>query len=299
VARSTDLAARHVLHLNLNTTDLGVGERFYGDVLGLDLRMKSGGDDGDWTFHGIKEPVSSEGWFFYDDRGPRVAPAVELVEWRRPATAGQSYGAWAHRGLTALHFTVPTIEGLAERVVTAGGAVVGPLGEAGLLVRDADGVHVELTAADTPVRLSAARIGCLDLEASMDWYSVLGFTPTDDPVEQQLSVGGERMRWRSVRVALPSAGVTFELTQWLDPVPEEPAESRLWHRGMVRTALSVDDLDEARQTLQMLGRPCPDEQGFDLPGTSIGRLRVLFLTDPDGLTVELVHRPPRHFARER
>lgn len=293
------LTAKHVLHLNLNTTDIEASSRFYCDLLGLDLRMQSEGDDGDWRFHGIADPVASAGWFLYDDRGPRTSPALELVEWRRPATAGAAYPDLVHRGLTSVGFVVPAPHELEEHVAAAGGSVVGPLGDGGLLVRDPDGVHVELLPQDDPAgppRLRTARIGCSDLDASLAWYARLGFAPTSDPLEAELSVADRTLHLRSARVALASRAVELELTQWRHPLAEQPAEGRLWHRGMVRMAISVEDLDQAIAALHDAGLPCPEPQFFAMPGTAVGGLRVLFLTDPDGFTVELVHRPSRHFT---
>lgn len=292
--------AGHVLHLNLNTTDLATGAGFYESLLGLSVRMKIGSDNGDWTFHGISEPVSSTGWFLYDDRGPRAAPALELVEWRAPATAGSTYREFAHRGMGSLHFRVPSIDGLAAAAEQAGGTVVGTLDGDGLLVRDPDGVHVELsvhagTDAPATARLAGARIGCADLEVSLAWFARLGFAATTKIGEHTLYAAGTSLRYRSAKIALPEQTVEFELTQWLDPVADEPAEGRLWHRGMIRMALSVEDLDFAMDALRAAGLDCPPPQYFALPGTAIGGLRSLFLTDPDGFTVELVHRPARYF----
>jgi catechol 2,3-dioxygenase-like lactoylglutathione lyase family enzyme len=297
---SMDAVAGHVMHLNLNTTDLEAEHRFYDGVLGLQLRMKSGGDGGDWTFHGIAEPVSSMAWFLYDDRGPRSSPALEVVEWRAPTTAGQAYEHFVHRGMTSVRFSVPTLDGLAEATERSGGTVVGALGAEGLLVRDADGVHVELVRdgsshAPDGSRLIGARIGCADLDASLAWYARLGFAPITPAADHLIDVAGSPTHVRSATVALPSGTVQFELTQWLDPIATEPAETRLWYRGMVRMAISVEDLDDAIRTLSAAGLACPEPQYFDMPGTAIGGLRVLFLSDPDGFTVELVHRPARYF----
>ncbi|MCW2622298.1 MAG: lactoylglutathione lyase [Frankiales bacterium] len=291
------VATRFVLHLNLNTTDIEAASRFYIDVFGLDLRMKSSGDDGDWRFHGIEEPVSSAGWFLYDDRGPRVSPALELVQWYRPATADAAYPSLVHRGLTSVGLRVPTLDGLADAVTATGGHVVGDL-PGGLLLRDPDGVHVEVSVDPLlpATRIASARVGCADLTASLEWYAVLGFRPTDEIRTQAFELEGRPVSLRTVRVALETAAVELELTQWLDPVADEAPRDRLWYRGMVRMAVSVDDLDDAISLLEANGGPVPEPLFFVLAGTPIGGLRVLFLQDPDGFTVELVHRPPRHFT---
>ncbi len=290
--------AGHVLHLNLNTVDVAAAHRFYTEVFGLELRMQSEGDDGDWTFHGIAEPVSSAGWFLYDARGPRTSPGLEMVEWRRPRTLGAAYPTLVHRGMSSVRLDVPDVDDIARRAGEHGGTVVGELGTAALLLRDSDGIHVEVQAApELPrPRLAGARIGCADLDAALGWYDALGFRPVADPAERALDLAGTATSFRSARLSLPDPAVRFELTQWLDPVAHEPAERRLWHRGMVRMALSVEDLDTAIQDLHNAGIDCPQPQFFAMPGTSIGGLRVLFLTDPDGFTVELVHRPARHFS---
>jgi hypothetical protein len=44
------------------------------------------------------------------------------------------------------------------------------------------------------------------------------------------------------------------------------------------------------------GSDPPEPVYFPLPGTGIDGLRVLFINDPDGFTVELVHGPGEHFA---
>lgn len=287
----------HVLHLNLNTADGPAGQRFYESLLGLDMRVRTDGDDFDWRFHGIAEPVSSTAWFLYDDRGPRASPGLELVQWNRPATAGSAYASLAHRGASSVRFRVPRLDGLAAATAEAGGTVVGMLGEAGLLVRDPDGVYVELLEADAPdVRLAGPRIGCADLDASLQWYAALSFAPLAPSRTETMDGGGAPTRARTATVALADRSVTLELTQWLEPVAMEPAETRLWHRGMVRMAVSVEDLDSAMSVLRSAGLTVPEPQTFPMPGSRIDALRVLFLTDPDGFTVELVHRPARHFT---
>lgn len=295
--------AVHVLHLNLNTTDAAASDAFYQAVFGLDLKMKSAGSDGDWRFHGIPDPVTSAGWFLYDDRGSRNSPALEIVQWDKPATAGEAYADLAHLGISSVRLAVPSLDGLAEKATANGGSVVGDLGTEGLLLRDPDGVYVEVRphgGADEALittRISGVRIGVSDLDASLAWYDVIGFQPKGEVAEHELDAEGATLRYRSVKVALAGQVVDFELTQWLDPIATEPPEKRLWYRGMVRTALSVEDLDTALSDASAAGLAVPEPQEFAMPGTSIGSLRVAFLLDPDGFTVELVHRPAKFFTK--
>lgn len=292
---------RQVLHLNLNTKDIGPAADLYVDAFGLDLRMKSRDDNGDWRFHGLADPVDSAGWFLYDDRGPRASPAIELVEWFRPPTAGTSYSTLPHLGMVSLGLSVPALAESVRVVVTAGGQVVeeSPSGaeEPRALLRDRDGVFLEVRENGTGAssRIDYARIGVSDLDRSVAFFVLLGFQPTGQPADE-VQVHGHRAR--VAVVGLPGATVELVLTQWLEAAPVEPPHAELWTQGMVRMAVSVDDLDDAVAALRARGVDVPDVHVFALPGTTIGSLPVLFLTDPDGLTVELVHRPPRHFAGE-
>ncbi len=294
--------ARQILHFNINTKHIQAAADFYCGTVGLQLRMQSESDDGDWRFHGIEEPVSSAGWFLYDDRGPRECPALELVEWRKPATRGSSYDTLIHRGMSSVSIQVASLEETLARVRDRGGQIIGPLsdghGRADMLIRDPDGVFVELRERPGPTRIASVRIGVADVETSLDWYGLIGFTTTQPPKVDELLVDGTVRRARFARVALPGAETEVVLTQWLDEPTEELPHDKLWTQGMVRMAVSVDDLDEAIAVLNERGLTVPDKLEFALPGTKIGALTVLFLRDPDGFTVELVHRPPRHFARK-
>ena len=295
--------AVHVLHLNLNTPDAAASDRFYQEVFGLNLKMKSGSDVGDWRFHGIPDPVTSEGWFLYDDRGARNSPALEVVQWDKPAAGGAAYADFAHLGIGSLRLAVPTLDGLAEKIEANGGSVVSALGTDGLLILDPDAVYVEVrphAGADaglTTTRISGVRVGVSDLATALAWYGVIGFQPLGAVHEHEVDVAGTGLRYKSVNVALADGVVDFELTQWLEPVATELPEKRLWFRGMVRTALSVEDLDTALADAKAAGLTVPEPQEFELPGTSIGSLRVCFLHDPDGFTVELVHRPASFFTK--
>lgn len=293
--------AVHFLHLNLNTADASAAARFYTDVFSLKGRMKGGSDDGDWRFHGIEAPVSSEAEFFYDERGPRTSPGLEIIQWKIPATGGVAYPEFAHRGMTSVQYAVPSLDAIAVEIERAGGSIVGKLGDTGLLAQDLDGVRLELQQqTDAEVqkpRVAGARIGCADLDASLDWYGFLGFEPEAAPQERVLDVAGKQVRVRSTRVALPAGSISFELTQFLDPIAEDPAQPNLWFRGMVRCAISVEDLDATIEYIKAAGRPCPEPNEFAMPAP-IDSLRVLFLTDPDGFTVELVHRPSSRFGQQ-
>jgi catechol 2,3-dioxygenase-like lactoylglutathione lyase family enzyme len=129
-----------------------------------------------------------------------------------------------------------------------------------------------------------------NLEASVRWYGLIGFEPADryDDVKVEegvVSVASLRPR------ADPS--LSLELTAWSSPEvtgsPIGPAN----HVGIYRIALAVDDVAAARAELAAVLPDVPEPIWVPLPGTKLGGVTVLFLTDPDGVVVELVERPRR------
>src|SRR6202020_1959454 len=118
-------------------------------------------------------------------RGPRPAPAVEVLEWETPATTGAPPAEPHHIGISALGYAVPSIDlvrlkaALYRRPWTE--LAAWPLrGSATVAARttDLDGVPIELTAlagGEAPV-FSHLRINVTDLDASVAWYERLGFT---------------------------------------------------------------------------------------------------------------------------
>src|SRR5260370_2019187 len=171
-----------LLHCNLNTGDLASASSWYSGVLGLTPGMKTARVPSDGRVLGVPGKPVTETWFMYDHRGPRAAPAIELLEWESPATAGEHPREPNHIGLSCLGYAVPSVEDARARAqgrpwsVVDGWPVRGRDQRVGRIL-DLDGVPVELLAggAASPV-FSHLRINCTDLDASTAWYSRLGFT---------------------------------------------------------------------------------------------------------------------------
>jgi catechol 2,3-dioxygenase-like lactoylglutathione lyase family enzyme len=80
-------SAAHVhslLHVNLNTRDVGASGAFYKRVLGLGVGMRTSDEPTPGIALGVEGITTSVGWFLYDSRGPRSAPGMEVLEWRSP-----------------------------------------------------------------------------------------------------------------------------------------------------------------------------------------------------------------------
>src|ERR1700735_3845272 len=173
-----------LLHTNLNTVDVSAAARFYADVLGLVPGMKTARTAADGRALGVAGAPVTECWFLYDRRGPRTAPAVEVLEWETPATTGAPPAEPYHIGISSLGYAVPSLDRLQELAAQHGRpwtelAAWPVRGRATAAARtaDLDGVPIELTerAGEAPV-FSHLRINVTDLDASVAWYERLGFT---------------------------------------------------------------------------------------------------------------------------
>jgi catechol 2,3-dioxygenase-like lactoylglutathione lyase family enzyme len=100
--------AHAVMHCNLNTADVERSAAFHLAVLGLEPRMRSVSDGSDATSMDLSDDTASVTTFLYDLRGPRSAPALELVGWSRPAAEPVRP---EHRpsGFTALGYRVASL----------------------------------------------------------------------------------------------------------------------------------------------------------------------------------------------
>jgi catechol 2,3-dioxygenase-like lactoylglutathione lyase family enzyme len=256
-----------LLHCNLNTADLASAAAFYSDLLGLRVGMKTDRRPTDGRGLGYDGLATSEVWFLYDGRGPRIAPGLELMEWETPRLVGSQPSERSHLGLAAIGFRVPSDGSYHEPAVL-----------------DLDHVPVELVEADVEAPLfSHVRLNCSDLDRSAEWYSRLGFTAdhrvdTDALSNVSLYGGSE-------------APFSIELTQWRDPAPVGSAPPVANHGGLYRIALGVTDVRAAYEELSVGWSDLPEPLWVELPGTKLRGVTVLFMRDPDNVVIELVERP--------
>jgi catechol 2,3-dioxygenase-like lactoylglutathione lyase family enzyme len=280
-----------LLHCNLNTADLALASAFYEDLLGLTAAMKTAREPVDGAGLGVDGTATSEVWFMYDGRGPRIAPALELMEWESPAGVGSHPADPHHLGLAAVGYAVPAMTpNLAAWPV--GGSLVDVE-----RIRDRDGVPVELVTApvDAPV-FSHLRLNCSDLSASTDWYARIGLAPRGEPTTARdfgVGLGLDASAELIATSLCPQRADTFslELNQWRSPGPVGQPPPVPNHRGLYRIALGVEDLTAAHAALAEDAPDIPSPVWVAMPGTRLGGVPVLFLRDPDGVVVELVERP--------
>ena len=292
-----------LLHTNLNTVDVSAAAAFYAELLELRPGMKTARTAADGRALGVAGTPVTECWFLYDQRGPRTAPAVEVLEWETPATVGAHPAEPHHIGISSLGFAVPSLDLAREQAAQHGRpwtelAAWPVRGWSANAARttDLDGVLIELTEkpAEAPA-FSHLRVNVTDLDASVGWYERLGFKA--EATKRAAEADDAVFSYASM-VTDGDPSFSLELTQWEDPKGTGLAASPAYHRGLYRIALGVDDVNAAHEELTVItGEPLAAPEFVELPGTRLGGVTVLFLRDPDGVVVELVGRSRSHMRR--
>ncbi len=141
-----------------------------------------------------------------------------------------------------------------------------------------------------------------DLERSVAFYhDLLGIPIFGIGVEESASVaavtGSETARFRYADLDLGS-GQILELLQYLRPkgTPHRPS---VYDPGSGHLAVRVDDLDAMLARLRQAGiAPRSEPAKLEEPSWWAGA-RVVYVTDPDGVAVELVERRKPRASRPR
>ncbi|HYM40871.1 MAG TPA: VOC family protein [Thermoplasmata archaeon] len=132
-----------------------------------------------------------------------------------------------------------------------------------------------------------------DLERSLGFYhGLLGIRVLGTGVEESPSVtavtGARAARFRYADLDLGS-GQILELLQYLTP-RGKPHRPEVYDPGSGHLAVRVDRLEAALGALRHAGfEPRSEPVELDEPAWWAGA-RVVYVTDPDGVTVELVER---------
>jgi catechol 2,3-dioxygenase-like lactoylglutathione lyase family enzyme len=296
--------AHAVMHCNLNSVDVERAAAFYMAVLDLEPRMRSVSTDGDSTFMGLPATTASVTTFLYDRRGPRAAPALELVGWSSPATDPADPETLPPT-FTAVGFRVADLRPVVARLAAIGATVERV--ERGASVRgsvwpalrtvDPDGVSVEVIevppAAGDPLTaaFSHERVRSTDLDRTAEWFGALGWT---------VRARGTGSAAGQLSLVLPGDPTfSLEFTRLPPPAPGMPRRANT--QGLYRMALAVEDVAAAHDALvagSAVGE-VPEPLFVPMPDTPTGGFTVLFLAGPDGAVVELVSRPRSEVRRPR
>ena len=148
-----------------------------------------------------------------------------------------------------------------------------------------------------PFRIIAADhtgITVTNLERSVAfWQDVLGFElshrahHTGDLASEVTGVPGAEI---SIAV-LKGYGHKIELLEYLAPANRKNVDLRPCDVGSVHVALMVDNLDAVLSTIAASGWRAAGEPQTLNTGPNTGK-RVVYVRDPDGITIELMQPPP-------
>jgi catechol 2,3-dioxygenase-like lactoylglutathione lyase family enzyme len=242
--------------------------------------MRSAGERVDGSQMGFAGEVETDACFVYDARGPRTSPAIEVQAWIDPPLVGQPYATEHHVGFQALGFAVRELEATARQLVELGATRLGPD-----RVLDPTGVRLDLVedaGVEGSSRFAHVRATCSDLERSRAWYETLSF----ETLTTEEGAGTS-----SAHLRLPDEPFELRLVEW----HEQRSTGRPYdsgnHAGLYRFAIAVDDTRAAYDALADVWALTSPPRPVALPGTNLPDLWVAFLSDPDGMVVELVERP--------
>ncbi len=145
------------------------------------------------------------------------------------------------------------------------------------------------------MRLDHVSVTVGDLERALAFYRDLLALPVLGVGEEEgyplpPGAGAARARFRFADIDM-GAGQLLELLQYLAP-RGVPLRQRVWDPGSGHVAVRVQGLDRLLERLAAAGFPprFPPTRLTDVPPWWQGA-RVVYVTDPDGVTVELVERP--------
>jgi glyoxylase I family protein len=138
---------------------------------------------------------------------------------------------------------------------------------------------------------------CSDLERSTRFYTeVLGFaelftTEMGDEVAPTMERDGIRFVSRMLR----RDDLRLELLQWLTLEPQGDGQRRpMTMLGVTHLCFRVDDIDDLVDAAERYGGAVHRATLSVLPGVAVdgGDLKLMYLTDPDGVRIECMAGAP-------
>ena len=140
---------------------------------------------------------------------------------------------------------------------------------------------------------------CSDLERSTGFYvNVLGFEEvfTMELGDEVAATMEQEAGIRFVSRMLKRGDLRLELLSWINPGPEGPRTRRpMTALGMTHLCFRVEDVEELAETVRANGGEVHRHTLSELPGAGVGGgpLRLIYVTDPDGVRVEFMSGAPR------
>lgn len=144
------------------------------------------------------------------------------------------------------------------------------------------------------IRLDHVSVTTADLDRSIGFYrdllglALAGRGESDDPELSRLTgLPGVRVRWAELALG---DGQLLELLQYLAP-EGRPIRPQACDPGSTHIGLAVEDVEDVRARLVAGGIVVRSEPVTLTEEGEWNGVRALYLSDPDGVTIELVERP--------
>jgi catechol 2,3-dioxygenase-like lactoylglutathione lyase family enzyme len=147
-----------------------------------------------------------------------------------------------------------------------------------------------------PSRIDHVAVIVSDLDRSMQFYeNILGLKPLYSPprvssgVELSKAVNVPNTRMRFVMYEVNRNSAMLEVIQYLDP-KGRPNDRRNCDQGVMHLAFQVSNLEKSYNEMKSKGVKFNSPPNKVDSGPEKG-LKWVYLTDPDGATIELVEHP--------
>jgi catechol 2,3-dioxygenase-like lactoylglutathione lyase family enzyme len=295
------LGDARLFHVNVNCSDLTRSRAFY-EALGLTAATRTRPDE---TQPGDAFGLAHarwDAWILLGSSGFEGG-AIDLLEWQEPPPAGQPPSSIVQCGYQRVGLNVTDIDAAVAAVESQGGAVWHTTthdlgGGRGIrigMVTDPDGVAVELVES-AGTGLSFVAVACRDLDASLAFYTSLGFREaarftSESEDGAHLHIDGP-VAMDEVLVAPPGGGaVNVILVGFRTPAPVVAPPRPANTLGMWRAAYLVGDLNGACAHLEQAGVRTISEPVKMAMGPGLPELRFVCFPGPDGEVLELIEQP--------
>jgi len=139
---------------------------------------------------------------------------------------------------------------------------------------------------------------CSDLERSTSFYvNVLGFQEvfTMELGDEVAATMEMEPGIRFVSRMLRRGDLRVELLNWITPDVDSPRTRRsMTAFGMTHLCFRVDDVEELAEAIRANGGELHRDTLSELPGSGVGGgpLRLIYVTDPDGVRIEFMSGAP-------
>jgi catechol 2,3-dioxygenase-like lactoylglutathione lyase family enzyme len=305
-------------HWDLNVADLARARAWYEATTGLRVIAETSASQ-DFPSLGIRGG-RFEGVMMRDLGEDADGPLLHLVEWKDPGPVGVANASYGHVGFNRMVQSVVDLDVAREAVIAQGTQPVLPNSDfvrpplhpsfpssryVAFTAPDHEGVFNQFVALGSFRSLWYMNVNTADLDRSLPFYlEVLGLDfsvgVSQPPPGSPNVYGGDGSNSTFDGAFMQVRGnsrVVHDYLQWdVSPALWRPYREPT-HRGIVRCAFQVDDIDECHRTLRDIPAGLRRRFTFSRPeewdyGPAFGARMVMELTDYEGIRIQLIEQPP-------